>query len=260
MCVSLLISPRRPLHSHRSNGAESKERDVLDTIMALWNQRRRESRQRAGRIGLVSLLLCISASLLLVILSGRSTEKSAMDRKDAHQQVIVQPDVTARGFPTPSPTVKVAARIGPPRTHFATVVATAPVSTPPPGVVYPVITPETWSPPAVERAPVKKEKKQSARPSVVKRQVRRARPHKITRVKVVPIATIIPMPTHIPTATATNISTATATPPPTATPVATATASATPTASVQDPAAVPVIQPFTPDFLQRMIVKERNNV
>ncbi|MDQ2888705.1 MAG: hypothetical protein M3Y39_21800 [Chloroflexota bacterium] len=183
-----------------------------------------------------------------------------MHKKDAHQQVIVQPDVTARDFPTPSPTVKVAERIGPPRTHLATAVATVPVSVPPPGIVYPVITPETWSPPTVERAPVKIEKKQSARPSNVKRQQRGVRPHKTNRVKVVPIATIIPMPTQIPTATATISSTATATP--TATPVVTATATAataTPTASVQDPA-VPVIQPFTPGFLQRMIPKERNNL
>ncbi len=227
--------------------------------MALWNQRRKESRQKAGRIGLVSLLICISASLLLVVLSGRSSEKSAMDKKDAHQQVVVQPDVTARDFPTPSPTVKVAARIGPPRTHLVNVVATVPVSTPLPGVVYPAITRETWRPPAVERAPVKIEKKQRARPSVVKRQQRRSRPHTTIRVKVVPIATVIPMPTHIPTATVTIISTTTVTPPPTATSIVTATASATPTASVQDPV-VPVIQPFTPGFLQRMIPKERNNL
>jgi hypothetical protein len=230
---------------------------VLDTIMALWNQRQKESRQRAGRIGLVSLLICISASLLLVVLSGRSSEKSAMHKKEAHQQVIVQPDVTARDFPTASPTVKVVARIGPPRIHLVTVVATVPVSTPLPGVVYPAITRETWSPPTIERAPVKMEKKQRARPSVVKRQPRGARPHKTNRVKVVPIATVIPMPTHIPTATVTIISTITVTP--TATPVATATASATPTASVQDPAG-PVIQPFTPGFMQRMIPKKRNNL
>ena len=228
---------------------------MLDTIMVLWNQRRKESRQKAGRIGLVFLLICISVSLLLVVLSGRSSEKSAMDKKDAHQQVMVQPDVTARDFPTPSPTVKVAARIGPPRTHFATVVATVPVSPPPPSVVYPVITRETWNPPAVERAPVKIEKKQRARLSAVKRHQRRARPHKTIHVKVVPIATIAPLPTS----TVTLISTVTVTPPPTATPVATATTSATPTASVQDPV-VPVIQPFTPGFLQRMIPKERNNL
>lgn len=229
---------------------------MLDTIMALWNQRRKESRQRAGRIGLVSLLICVSASLLLVILSGRSTEKSAMDKKDAHQQVIVQPDVTARDFPTPSPTVKVAEPTAQPRIRLATVVATVPVSAPPPpSIVYPVITRETWSAPGVERVPVKIEKKHSARPSSIKRQQRRSRTHKIIHVKVVPTATAIPLPTS----TATSISTATATTTPMATPVATATASATPTASVQDPA-VPVIQPFTPGFLQRIIPKERNNL
>jgi hypothetical protein len=232
---------------------------VLDTIMALWNQRQKESRQKAWKLGLVFLLLCISMSLLLVVLSGRSSERSAMHKKETHQQVIVQPDVTARNFPTPSPTVKVAERIGPSLTHLATVVATTvatvPASVPSPSIVYPVITGARWSAPYAERAPVKTEKKHSARPFSVKRQQRGPRIHKPTRVKVVPIATVAPPPIS----TVTITSTVTATPSPTATPVATATASATPTASVQDPA-VPVIQPFMPGFMQKVIPKERNNL
>jgi hypothetical protein len=118
---------------------------VLDTIMALWNQRQKETRHKAGKLGLVFLLLCVSASLLLVVLSGRSAEKSAIHKKEARQQVVVQPDVTARDFPPPSPTVKVAGRIRPPRTHLVTAVATVAVSAPPPSIVYPVITNGTWN-------------------------------------------------------------------------------------------------------------------
>ncbi len=238
---------------------------MLDTIMALWNQRRQESRQRAGRIGLVLLLICISVSLLLVVLSGRSAEKSLMDGKKAHQQVVVQPDVTARNFttpsrraiPTPFPAVKVARHMGPPRAYPATVVATEPASAPSPSIAsHPIIIGGAWSAPRVEPIPVNVEKKQNVEPSAVKRQSRRPRTHKTRRVKVVPIPTIVPLPTS----TVTIPRTATATPTPIATPVATATASIAPTATVQDAPPVPFIQPFTANAVQSeyILPKERS--
>ncbi len=237
---------------------------MLDTIMALWNQSRQESRQRAGRIGLVLLLICISVSLLLVVLSGRSVEKSVMDGKNVHQQVVVQPDVTARNVPTPPrrviptplPTVKVAERMGPPRTHPATVVATEPVAPSPSIASQPVIAGGAWSAPRVERIPVNVGKKRNVRPSAVKRQSRRPTTHKIRRVKVVPIPTVRPLPTS----TITLTSTAIATPTPIATPVATATAGVAPTVTVQDTPSVPLIQPFTANAVQAeyILPKERS--
>jgi hypothetical protein len=208
--------------------------------MALWNQRRKETRQKASRIGLVFLFLCVSISFLLVVFSSRSAERSAMDKKNARQQVIVQPDVTAKNFPTPSPTVKAAEHIRYPRAALPTVVVTMPVSTPP-GIVYPAITGGTWSAPNVVRAAVKIEKKHRARVTTVRKQLHRSMSHKTIRMKVTPIATTVPTATATPIATVTILIPipATVMPAPIITPTATATASGTPMPTVQDPPVPP---------------------
>jgi len=210
---------------------------VLDTIMALWNQRRKENRQKVGKIGLAFLFVCISVSLLLVVLSARSAEKSAVvEKRDMHQAVVVLPDATTKNVPTPSPTVRIAERIVPLCVRRPTVAATPRVSATR-RAVYPSIISGTWSAPRPEHAPVKTKKKHIAMPRAVKRHHKPA-PRKVSTVT--PTATVLPTP--VPTTT----------PMPTVSPVATATVSVTPTATIQD-TPVTFIPPFMSGFAQGLV-------
>lgn len=207
---------------------------MLDTIMALWNQKRRENRQKVGKIGFAFLFVCISVSLLLVVLSARSAEKSAVvEKRDMHQPVVVLPDATAKNVPMPSPTVRIAERIAPLCVRRPTVAATPRVSVTR-RAIYPSIVSSTWIAPRPEHHAVKTKKKHIVKLRAVKRHHKPAR-HKVS---ITPTATVSPTPV--------------ATTTPTASPVVTGTVSITPTATIQD-TPVTFIPPFMAGLVQGLV-------